>query len=230
MSEEGTTGSEVFTNVYIARIKGDEGSKTAWEHILAHYEHMRTENVRPLLVTRTEDNGETRLTVEARGSTDMADLLLEHFSGIEGVDEIQLVNVMKPYFYPIPPGSSELNRFTLFFACDPTLAKETYEKLVSLQVAQGVVPSTLALTFGNKTHNMLLSFLARDRETLNAYLVQHVYSLSGVSETSVAEIKMAKKLSDRFEWKRTVLPITTWEALTGRDYDDKVYRDVNQGC
>ena len=65
---------------------------------------------------------------------------------------------------------------------------------------------------------------------MERYLDDHIRTIEGVKEIDITEIQSSRRLSERFEWRRTVLPITTWEALTGRDYGDDVYRDVNQGC
>ena len=58
----------------------------------------------------------------------------------------------------------------------------------------------------------------------------HVTPMQGINKIQISELSLLRKLSTKFEWNKTVQPIAEWESLIGRDYDDRVYKDVDQGC
>ena len=76
----------------------------------------------------------------------------------------------------------------------------------------------------------MLSLLSPSMSTLEEYIKEWLTPIEGVININVSPVSATRKLATRFEWKRTIHPITVWESLTSRDYEDKVYKDVNQGC
>ncbi len=216
--------------MFIARIHVEKGRDDVWDHIVRNYEGMRSEDVTPLYVTQRLSSGETSLIVDAKDTTALADFLLKHLSSMACVQDISVVNLMRPVFFPLPHEVADLKRFTVSVICKSSSCQAAYDALTKLKPSGSGVPTYVALTFMEKGQDMVVSVLSKDLATLEMYIREHITSIEGVMNVSVAQISRTRQLASMFEWKRKVHPITVWENLTSRDYDEKVYKDVIAGC
>lgn len=221
---------EGYKVMYQARINVEKGSKDVWDYILTHYEDMKTDKVTPLFVTRSVNDGETTFTVDAKDADALSEYIFEHFSKIDSVQNINIVSLMKPIFFAIPPDLEDLNRYTISLKCKPSEYVSVYDKIADLRPMGTTYPTYAAITLQDKDQDVLLSLLSPNQATLEVYLKEWLSPIEGVLNINVATVSATRKLANKFEWKRTVHPITVWESLTSRDYEDKVYKDVNQGC
>ena len=111
---------EGYNVMYQARIHVEKGSDDVWEYILTNYEDMKTDNLTPLFVTRSVSDGVTTFIVDARDADSLSEVIFEHFSKIETVQNINVVSMMKPIFFAIPPDLEKLNRYTVSIKCKPS--------------------------------------------------------------------------------------------------------------
>jgi len=216
--------------MFIARFKVKRGGEQVWEHIINNYKDWKSADIVPLYVTKRLSKGQTSFIVEARDSSTFADFLLERFSHLEAIEDYYVVNLMRPIFFPLPHEVAGLKRFTVELSCEKPTCKSVYECLSKIKPTEEGIITYMAFTFLERGHDLILSVLSKDMETLETFLHQNVTSIEGVKNISVNEITKTLKLATMFEWKKTVHPLTVWENLTSRDYEEKVYRDVIAGC
>ncbi len=221
---------EGYKVMYQARIHVEKGSDDVWEYILTNYEDMKTDNITPLFVTRSVSDGVTTFIVDAKDADSLSEVIFEHFSKIESVQNINVVSMMKPIFFAIPPDREKLNRYTVSIKCKPSEYESVYDKIAELRPSGNTYPTYTAITLQDDKQDILLSLLSPSMSTLEEDLKEWLTPIEGVININVSPVSATRKLATRFEWKRTIHPITVWESLTSRDYEDKVYQDVNQGC
>ena len=221
---------EGYKGMFQARIHVEKGSSDVWDYILTHYEDMKTDDVTPLFVTRSVSDGVTTFVVDAKDADTLSEIIFEHFSKIDTVQNINIVSLMKPIFFAIPPDLDELKRYTVSIKCKPSEYESVYDMIADLRPEGTTYPTYAAITLQSNKQDILLSLLSPNMSTVEEYIKEWLSPINGVTNINVSTVSADRKLATRFEWKRTVHPITVWESLTSRDYEDKVYKDVNQGC
>jgi len=221
---------EGYKGMYQARIKVEKGSSDVWDYILTHYEEMKTDKLTPLFVTRSATDGVTTFIVDSKDADSLSETIFEHFSKIDTVQNINVVSLMKPMFFAIPPDLEELNRYIVSLKCKPSEYESIYSKIGELRPTANTYPTYAALTLQDNKQDILLSLLSPNMATLEGFIEEWISPIEGVTNMNISTVTADRKLATKFEWKRTVHPITVWESLTSRDYEDKVYKDVNQGC
>jgi hypothetical protein len=102
--------------------------------------------------------------------------------------------------------------------------------MIELGSNDNAVITMVSFILNENGHHVSMSVIAPDLGALNRFIEEHLAGNEGVDNIRLSELAHLRKLSTRFEWKKTVQPIAEWESLIGRDYDDRVYRDVDQGC
>ncbi len=221
---------EGYKGMYQARIYVEKGSNDVWDYILTHYEDMKTDKITPLFVTRSVNDGETTFIVDAKDADALSEYIFEHFSKIDTVHNINVVSMMKPVFFAIPPDLEDLNRYTVSLKCKPSEYESVFTRVSELRPSGTNYPTYAAITLQDNNQDIIISMLSPNMPTLEAYIKEWLSSIDGVINMNVSTVSATRKLATKFEWKRTIHPITVWESLTSRDYEDKVYKDVNQGC
>lgn len=216
--------------MFIARIYVEKGLDSVYEHIVSNYEDLKTPEITPLYVTKAISNGETSLIVEAKDTTTIANFVLQHFSKMDTVRDIDIVNLMRPVFFPLPHDVEGYKRYTVALQCRPGNCEEIYDSLTKLEPSEDAFLTYVAFTFLKKGHDLLASVMARDMHSLERFVGSSISSLEGVTNVKVTQITKTQKLATMFEWKKTVHPLTVWENLTSRDWPEDVYRDVIAGC
>ncbi len=216
--------------IFIIRIQVRKGKDSVYEHIVMNHERLKTPVVTPLFVTKRYSRGETSLFVEADDPNVLSDLILEELADIEGVHDIHVVPLIKPQFFPIPPGTPELNRFAVTLSCRPPHCKDIYETITKMKPTQDHVLTYVAYTFIEKGPDISMSILAKDMRSLEGFMEGRISNLKGVVNTSLKEVTKTKQLATLVDLKKVLSPLTRWEYLTSREYGDEVYKDVVAGC
>jgi hypothetical protein len=216
--------------MFIVRMLVAKGRDDVWEYILANYEKMRSSTVSPLYVTKRLSKGETTLFIDAKNSSEIADFLLKHFSHLESIQDISVVNLMRPVFFPLPQEHEGMKRFTIALTCAPKYCESIYKNLLNLKPNEDGAMTYMAYTFKEKGEDILLSVLSKDTDTLERFIHGHITPLEGITNLKASEINKTRKLATMFEWKQAVHPLTVWENLTSRDYKEDVFKDVIAGC
>lgn len=221
---------EPHTDMYITKVSTSKGKDKFLEYVLTHYESMHTSSITPMFVYKSLNTGETGIVVDAKDTQALSDFVKVKIRGREEVVSVKVDNLVQPVFFPPPDGVDHMKRFAVTVACEPMSCKGMYKQLVAAGGTEGVSITMVAYIMNENGQHVTMSVAAPDLATLNAFVENQVTPMSGVSRITVSELAHLRKLSTKFEWNRTVQPIAQWESLIGRDYDDRVYRDVDQGC
>ena len=216
--------------IFIVRIQVHKGMDHVYEHIVTNHEKLKTSKVTPLFVTKRFSRGETSLFVEANDPDVLSDFIHNDLSKIEGVQDIHFVTLMKPQFFPVPPGTPDLNRFAVTIACTPPHCKEIYEAIAKFKPTKEQVITYVAFTYLETGQDISLSVLSSDIRSLETFVEEHISNIKGVLNTSLKEITKTRQLASLVDLKKVVGPLTRWEYLTSREYGDDVYKDVVAGC
>ena len=221
---------EPHNDMYITKVSTSKGKDKFLEYVLTHYEDMHTPDIIPMFVYKSLNTGETGIVLDAKDTQSLSNFVKVKIRGREEVVSVKVDNLMRPVFFPPPENVDDLKRFAVTVACEPLMCKGIYKQMVAKDVTGGVTVTMVAYIMNDNGQHVTMSIAAPDLGTLNSFIEEHVTPMQGVSRITVSELAHLRKLSTKFEWKRTVQPIAQWEHLIGRDYDDRVYRDVDQGC
>jgi hypothetical protein len=138
--------------------------------------------------------------------------------------------MVRPVFFDRPDDIKDLKRFAVTVGCEPLACKGIYKQMVDMDAVEGIDITMITYIMNDHGQHVTMSLLTPDLGTLNSFVEKHLSTVEGVGKVQMSELAHLRKLSTKFEWKRTVQPIAEWENLIGRDYDDRVYKDVDQGC
>ena len=221
---------EPHTDMYITKVITSKGKDKFLEYVLTHYEKMHTREITPMFVYKSLNTGETGIVVDAKDTQALSDFVKVKIRGREEVVSVKVDNLVRPVFFSPPEGIDRMKRFVVTVACEPTSCKGMYKQVLDAGGTKGVSITMMAYIMNENGQHIMMSVAAQDLAALNAFVEDQVTPMQGVSRITVSELAHLRKLSTKFEWNRTVQPIAQWESLIGRDYDDRVYRDVDQGC
>lgn len=221
---------EPHHDMYIAKVSTSEGKNRFLEYVLANYDNMQTNEITPMFVYKSLNTGETGMVIDAKDANALSAFLVSKVRNRDEVVSVKVDNMVRPVFFDRPDNVDDLKRFAVTVACEPLACKGIYKQMVDLTGVEGIAITMVAYIMNDNGQHITISVLTPDVGTLNAFVETHVTPMQGVAKISLSELAHLRKLSTRFEWKRTVQPIAEWESLIGRDYDDRVYKDVDQGC
>jgi hypothetical protein len=216
--------------MYIIRIQVHKGKDDVYEFIVTNHEELKTSVVTPLFVTKRFSKGETSLFVEATDQTALANFILEKLADINGADNVHVIPLMRPQFFPVPPGTPDLSRFSVNISCIAPHYEDIHTAISGLKPTKDHVITYVAFTFMERGPDISMSVLARDMRSLEGWIEANISSLDGVVNTSLKEVTKTKQLATLVDLKKVVSPLTRWEYLTSREYGDEVYKDVVAGC
>ncbi len=220
---------EPHHDMYITKVRTSVGKDKFLEYVLSTYDGMQSADITPMFVYKSLNTGETSLIIDSKGTAALSEFIKKHIRTRDEVEAVKVDNLVRPVFFPPPDDIGDLKRFAVTVACEPSTCKGIYKQMVELGDNAFTITMVAYIMNDNGQH-VTMVVLTENLTSLNAFVEKHVADLDGASKIMVSELAHLRKLSTRFEWKRTVQPIAEWEAIIGRDYDDKVYRDVDQGC
>ena len=217
-------------DMYVVKVSTSGGKNKFMEYVLTNYEGMKSNDIRPMFVFKYLNTGDTGMVLDAKSSDSLSLFAKTHIRNREEVTSVKVDNMVRPVFFPHPPNVDEMKRFAVTVTCQPMQCKGMYKQMIELGSNDSAMITMVTFIMNENGQHVSMSVLARDLGALNAFVENHVSNLAGVDNIKVSELAHLRKLSTKFEWNKTVQPIAQWESLIGRDYDDRVYRDVDQGC
>ncbi|MCK5253086.1 MAG: hypothetical protein KAQ96_09045 [Thermoplasmata archaeon] len=221
---------EPHHDMYIAKVTTSKGKNKFLEYMLKNYDEMQTPNITPMFVYKSLNTGETGIVLDAKGSEAISKFLRGKVRNREEVVSVKVDNMVQPVFFDPPENIDDMKRFVVTVACEPITCKGIYKQMVDLTGVEGIAVTMVCYIMNDHGQHVTMAVLTPDIGTLTSFVETHVTPMQGVSKISISELAHLRKLSTKFEWKRTVQPIAEWENLIGRDYDDRVYKEVDQGC
>lgn len=217
-------------DMYITKVQTTQGMNKFLEYVLTEYERMQSSNITPMFVFKSLNTGETSIVLDAQDTDALSLFVKEYIRNRDEVTSVKVDNMVRPVFFPLPDNVRDRKRFAVTIACQPMMCKGIYKQMIELGSNETAVITMVTFIMNENGQYVAMSVLANDLGSLNAFVEGHLSQMAGVDKIKVSELAHLRKLSTRFEWKSTVQPIAEWESLIGRDYDDRVYRDVDQGC
>jgi len=221
---------EPHHDMYIAKVSTSKGKNKFLEYMLSNYDEMQTPNITPMFVYKSLNTGETGIVIDAKSSEALSKFLQGNVRNREEVVSVKVDNMVQPVFFDAPDNIDQLKRFTVTVACEPITCKGIYKQMVDMTGIENISITMVCYIINDHGQHITISLLTPDVGTLNTFMETHITPMQGVSKIQISELTHLRKLSTKFEWKKTVQPIAEWESLIGRDYDDRVYKDVDQGC
>ena len=217
-------------DMYVVKVSTTQGKNKFMEYVLTSYEGMRSNTIKPMFVFKFLNTGETGLVLDAKDSDALSLFSASHIRNRDEVTSVKVDNMVRPVFFPLPDNIHEMKRFAVTVTCQPMQCKGIYKQMIELGSYESAVITMVTYIMNENGQHVSMSVLAENLGGLNSFVDGHLASLPGVDQIRVSELAHLRKLSTKFERKKTVQPIAEWESLIGRDYDERVYRDVDQGC
>jgi hypothetical protein len=221
---------EPHQDMYLAKVRTSKGKNKFLEYVLSHYDKMQTPNITPMFVYKSLNTGETGIVVDAKNSDSLTKFLMNNVKNRDEVVSVKVDTMVQPVFFDRPDEVSNLKRFAVTVECEPMASKGMYRRMIELTDVEGVTITMVTYLINDNGQHVTMSILTPDVGTLRSFVEEHLASMPGTGKVQMSELVHLRKLSTKFEWKKTVQPIAQWESLIGRDYDDRVYKDVDQGC
>jgi hypothetical protein len=217
-------------DMYITKVTTTEGKNKFLEYVLTNYEQMQSKDITPMFVFKSLNTGETSVVLDAQSTDALSLFVKKNIRSRDEVTAVKVDNMVRPVFFPLPENLRDKKRFAVTIECQPMMCKGIYKQMIELGSNDTAVITMVTFIMNEVGQYVSMSVIANDLGALNAFIDGHLSTMPGVDNIRVSELAHLRKLSTKFEWKKTVQPIAEWESLIGRDYDDRVYRDVDQGC
>jgi DNA-binding Lrp family transcriptional regulator len=190
----------------------DPGSGTStqiidkvWDHVAERHRSWRTNEVKPIYMTRRYLQEDTSLIVDAANSDVLAEFLLNHIATIEHVRGIWVINLAKMKFFKTPlEHHKDLSRFTVTIDATPKHLDRIYETISALKPGRDIIINYIAHTFQSPSASIMISVLARSRNHIDAFVNDYIRSQEGVVDAEITFISKTMRLASPKEWKESL--------------------------
>ena len=190
--------------ITLIRIKPQDKRRRICDEILAQKTELQESFAgmgRLLYLSKRAKHEDVSLIVHTVDPDALGDFISEHLNKIEHINDIWVVNLIKPVFYPLPKDTKNMKRFTITLKVCTDKLKSIYQNIAAAALPDDLKMAYIAYTFHLFGDSIQFSILAAREETVNAHLNEVVNRLPGVLKTTVSLIERTRPLVSYDEWK-----------------------------
>ncbi|MEM2870189.1 MAG: Lrp/AsnC ligand binding domain-containing protein [Thermoplasmata archaeon] len=158
-----------------------------WKLIEAQKRNLFSEGVMPLFAQQMEGREYIGINMDVQRLELIQSVFLKNIGTMISVDRTKTIPLIHPVFFPMPRGHPRnLERYQVFLKVSPDKYDEVKELLMSLDYPKDIVLTYLSFSFGDD--DIILSFLARDRESITKFVNDRIRTIDGVEAFEIARV------------------------------------------
>ncbi|MFQ6061457.1 MAG: hypothetical protein ACE5KV_09255 [Thermoplasmata archaeon] len=194
-----------------------------WDFVDKEFKDHPSKDVLPLFASHAENRNHVSVLIETESMDAIADLLVNQIAKCEEITRTRTITLMKPAFFPVPRDIPRgMSRFMVMLSVRPKSYSDVYNNLIRMKRPLDIYFSYAAYSCGKE--DVRISAIARDWDSLRAFVNKSVSTLKGVKSTTIMRIRRSMRLTTPKKWlehqkKYAVSRLTGEPAKGGYEYD-----------
>jgi len=191
--------------ITLIRMKSLTDKGEIWDEILQHKDELQSGlegKGQMLYLSKRARHVDVSLFVHTVDTDILGGFIAKHLIKIEQIEDIWVIHLIKPVFYPLPKDTKDMKRFTITLKVLARNYSHIYQNIAAAALPEDLRMAYIAYTFHLFGDSIQFSLLAEEEERLGRYITNVVNKLPGVLNTTVNLIEKTKPLITYDEWKR----------------------------
>lgn len=191
--------------ISLIRMKSLSGRVILWDEILRHKDKLQSSlegKGQMLYLSKRVRHSDLSLFVHSVDTDILGEFIAEHLIKIEQIEDIWVIHLIEPAFYPLPKDTKDMKRFTITLKVFPQYYTRIYQNIAAAALPEDLQMAYIAFTFHLFGDSIQFSVLAPEEERLRTYMANVVNKLPGVLNSTVNLIEKTKPLVTYEAWKR----------------------------
>lgn len=171
----------------LVRLFPKGGLESLWNTIEAEKRNLYWEDVKPLYAIQQEGKDYLSIVLDVNNLESVQKVFLKNLGTMASVRKTKTIPIMGPIYFPLPEGHPEgLVRYQVFLRIDPDKYDAVYNKIKTYEYPEDVNVTYLSYSFGDD--DIIVSFLAKDRETAHGFVENHLGKIDGVNAHDTSRV------------------------------------------
>ncbi|MBI5001296.1 MAG: hypothetical protein HZB92_07220 [Euryarchaeota archaeon] len=163
------------------------GLGNLWEAIEAEKRTLYWEGVEPLYAMQQEGKRYISIMFNVKNLDAFQKVFHNASKILESILETRTIPVMRPIYFPLPKGhKKDLNRYMAFLRVAPEKYEAVYSAIQGLCCPKDLHITYISFSFGDD--DIIVSMLAKDRETALNFVNDEIGKVDGVNAFDVARV------------------------------------------
>ncbi len=163
----------------LMRLYAKSGVSELWNAIEFQKRNLYWKEINPLYAIQQERKRYLSMVLDIKNFESFQRLFLNNIATMTPVKKIMTIPIMSPIYFPLPKDHpTDFIRYQVFLRVSPEKYNEVYSKIITLKYPEDIIVTYLSHSFGDD--DMIISLLARDRETALDFVNDSIGKIDGV--------------------------------------------------
>ena len=165
-----------------------------WNYIEHEIKEESSKSITPLYATQTEGMMDIGIIFDVKDPDNLTHFLTEEIVKCAEVHHTKTISLMKPVFFPIPKKKPEnIQRYLIRVYTHPRYYKQIYNYLIDYRYPYNLFPIYISYSLGDE--DIIMNVAADSRETVNAFVKEHIRTLDGIDQSAFYPVFRAKRFA-----------------------------------
>ncbi len=145
------------------------------------------DDVKPLYALRMEGKRYVSILLDVKTFEAVEKVFLKDMMAMTSVSHTRTIPIMSPIYFPLPDGHPEnMERFLVSLRIQPDKYKSVRDAIANTRTDGNAFISYVSYSFGDD--DLIVSLLAKDRESARAFVDRHIGTLDGVNALDISKV------------------------------------------
>ena len=145
------------------------------------------EDIKPLYIIRQEGKDYLSVVLDIKKLDSIQKVFLKNLTTMTSVKDTKTIPIMSPIYFPLPEGhAQDLQRYQVYLRVEPEKYDDVYNSIKKIDYPNDIIVTYAAYSFGDD--DIILSMLAKDRETALNFANNKLGSISGVMALDTSQV------------------------------------------
>jgi hypothetical protein len=204
----------------IVRLFAKKSLEKLWEDIEEKMPKAESKDLIPLYASQQEGKDFINVIFEAMNFEVLKDVLTENLPTLVDVRKTRTIPMLEPTYFLMPKAHpKDLERYLISLVVEPRKAQTIHSNIVNYEFPEKVFLTYLTFSLGED--DVLLSILAENRKSAQAFAQNAFDTMDGVINYQISNQLRTKRLASKEVWRRHQSKyLSSFNKEHEQDYDD----------
>ena len=208
----------------LIRLYAKSGMDELWDTIELQKRNLYWKEIDPLYAIQQERKRYLSMILDVRDPKSLHRVFLNNLAAMTPIKKIMTIPLMAPIYFPLPKDHpTDFIRYQVFLRVSPEKYNEVYSKIITLNYPEYIIVTYLSHSFGDD--DIIISLLARDRETAIDFVKNSIGTIDGVFAHDISRVVRSEYLlpPDKAQGHRARFLYSTPAGKKGRFLNPGAY-------
>jgi DNA-binding Lrp family transcriptional regulator len=210
----------------IVMVDVEAGKEDLFERIYEKYSELKDwpllKKVKMLYLDRCYTHSDINMMFDVKDFTQLPRLFTEFLLGMDGVWDLQIIQLFSPNFFKIPKyvDLESWGRFTVTLDVKSPQTEDVFKYLREIAATDEAAITFLAYTFYSYQSDIIFTMLAPNIESASKFVDEKIRNIDGVIDSVIWEIEKSKFAIPHEEWVKYINYYRKGDLTDEEVYDD----------